>query len=483
MSDFQSEPGSETSDLPETSVYSPDIDDASPIETVAAGSAVLLLVGSVDREWAAQTAVELCAEWAARGRRVVLVDMHLESPVLHELLRVPNMEGVVDIFLYGASISRSARPVEGRGFHLITAGTYELDTSAIYRHPRWEKLIAGFRDAEATLVLFAPALSADIDAISPWLSQVILLGPPRSGSLPAVLKSGGVEVSRMLVPPGYRPPMPAEPRRATEPRRSSAPLVIDARPKEAELEPVLRPPGEQSETRTRHGATVAITLLLLALLLGAAGYGMAVYRPDLVPWLVPPGAVSGDGSAAGSTAAATTVRRVGETVPFAVLVKSYASLSAAQQQVQVEQRRFSDTPFYISPEDDSGVLYYKVYAGLLRDTASAERLRERLLQGGAVDTDDTLGALSLIHRAHLSFDLGEFSSREAALQAGDSLLAQDIPAYSVAMPYEDGSRRWQLYGGAFRDSVTADAMRRRLITAGIDTRLVLRVGEPAPGVE
>ena len=163
-----------------------------------------------------------------------------------------------------------------------------------------------------------------------------------------------------------------------------------------------------------------------------------------------------------------------------MLVKSYASLNAAQQQVQAEQRRFADAPFYISPEEDSGVLYFKVYAGLLRDTATAERLRERLLQSGAVDSDDTLGALSLIHRAHLAFDLGEFPTREAAAAASDSLAAREVPAYAVPMPYDDGSRRWQLYGGAFRDSVAADAMRRRLTSAGVVPRLVLRMGEPAP---
>ncbi|MDP9348328.1 MAG: hypothetical protein M3P24_04185, partial [Gemmatimonadota bacterium] len=45
---------------------------------------VLLLDASADREWAADVAVALASAWARAGRRVVLADLHLENPVLHE---------------------------------------------------------------------------------------------------------------------------------------------------------------------------------------------------------------------------------------------------------------------------------------------------------------------------------------------------------------------------------------------------------------
>jgi hypothetical protein len=471
MTDFQKDPVNEAADLPEPVVHTHGDTAGIPIE---AGSAVLLLVGSVDRAWAAQTAVDLCTEWAANGRRVVLADMHLEHPILHDLLNVENSEGVVDIFLYGASIARSARPVVGRGFYLITAGTYEVDIESIYRHPRWAKLTTGFRDANASLVLFAPAETVDLEAIAPWLGQVVLLGAPAGGVLPADLESGSPAISRMLIPRDYEMP---------EREMIGGGVAGAGAGEEPDVELFLPPAQQRSKERTRRGATVAITILVLIALLAAAGFALARYRPELVPWLAPGGGAGELGAGTARSTAGPAARRAGETVPFAVLVKSFASLSAAQQQVEVEQRRFSDTPFYISPEDDSGILYYKVYAGLLRDTASAGRLRERLLQAGSVDVDDTLGALSLIHRAHLSFDLGEFDSRDSAAAVRDSLSSREIPTYAVPMPYEDGIRRWQLYGGAYRDSATADAMRRRLTGAGIDPRLVLRVGEPAPGTE
>jgi hypothetical protein len=469
MSDLPTESASGPDDLPEATAYMPGVDPL-PVAPGERAPVILLQVGAVDRAWAAEAAIEMCTGWAAEGRRVVLADMHLENPVLHEVLGVENGEGIVDIFLYGASISRSARPVEGRGFHLITAGTYDVNTASIYRHPRWLKLVAGFREANATLVLFAPAASLEPDAVSAWVGEVILLGAPRVAGASA--GAVGRSASALLVPPGYRFPEPGDPAIGVE---SGA---------DSEGDDLFLPPEPtRASAPARSGAMIAVSVVLLLFLLAAAGFALARYRPDLVPWLPARDAPAEIDAAGSPSAAAPASRRAGETVPFAVLVRSYASFGAARQQVQSEQRRFEDTPFYISPENDSGVLYYKVYAGLLRDTASAERLRERLLDSGAVDADDTLGALSLIHRAHLSFDLGEFATLDSARAVEDSLAAREIPTYSVPMPYEDGSRRWQLYGGAYRDSATADALRQRLTEAGIVPRLVLRVGEPAPGAE
>lgn len=472
MTDFRPESSAGEADLPSPIVHAVGSGATLPPELESVGTTALLLVGAVDREWAAGVAIELCRAWALSGRRVVLADLHLEQPRLHERLGVENLEGIVDVFLYGASISRSAKAVPGQGFYLIPAGTYDADAGAIYRHPRWSKLVAGFREAHASLVVFAPAETAELEAASGWLGQVVLLGVPKSGRMPAALASGELPLAALVVPPGYHPPSIPEP--------DVRPVPPGAAAVEQERELFLPPDPVRARPSRRSGGKLLLLLLLVALLLAAAGFALARYRPDLVPWLATGGPAAAAESEPAQSPTTPAPVRAGDPVPFAVLVKSYASLSAARQQVQVEERRFEGTPFYISPEDDAGVLYYKVYAGLLRDTASAERLRERLLEAGAVDSDDTLGALSLIHRAHLAFDLGEYPTREAAAQVGDSLAAQEVPAYAVAVPYDDGSRRWQLYGGAYRDSAAADALRRRLTALGESPRLVLRIGEPVP---
>ena len=163
---------------------------------------VVLLDSGADRRWAADTAIELCAAWAKGGRRIVLADLHLENPILHERVGGTNMEGVVDIFVYGASLARSARPVEGRGFYLISAGTYTPDADAIFSHPRWTKLITGFRDAGASLVLFVPEETADLTALGVWTRDVVVLGGATAMEAVARAAERGLNVRSALVPPG-----------------------------------------------------------------------------------------------------------------------------------------------------------------------------------------------------------------------------------------------------------------------------------------
>jgi hypothetical protein len=441
-----------------------------PIEP-AGGSTVLLLMGRADRRWAADTAMELCAMWAQSGRRVVLADLHLESPVLHEAIGGENLEGVVDLFLYGASIARSARPVRGRGFFLIPAGTYEPDAEAIYHHPRWPKLVAGFRDANASLILFAPEETADLEALSEWVTSVVLLGRPGSPEVVGTLAALGLPPAALLVAEGDPEPAGEE--------RDSAPVFASSTPPVDDPELRLPPPPVRPERRTRRGALFVGAVLALVLLLAGAGFLLARLRPELLPWggradeaVDPPGAVSAE--------PAPAPNRVGAPLPYSVQVIAYQSLSAAGEQMAGQQARAGSVPLFISPEEIDGLLYYKIFAGVEPDTAAANALRERLVAAGVVNEEDAVGEWDLVKHAPLAFDLGEYATPAEAAAAADSLLARDVPSYRVPVAYSDGSRRWQLYGGAYADSAAAEALRRRLGTAGVPARLVARIGTPSP---
>src|ERR1700741_3839491 len=176
------------------------------------GPVVLLFDPRSDRAWAADAAVAIASGWTAGGRRTVLADLSLDDPVLHDRIGVSNLDGVVDVFLYGASLARSARPVPGRGFYLITAGTYTTDPGAILRHSRWEKLVAGFRDAGAALLLFAPADAPGVGDLSRWAGDAILLGDRGDGRFDGALKLG-FSARAWLTPPvrGGEPPRAAAP--------------------------------------------------------------------------------------------------------------------------------------------------------------------------------------------------------------------------------------------------------------------------------
>lgn len=430
----------------------------------APGTVVLLLAGESERRWAAEAALELSGAWAEESRRIVLADLHLEDPLLHEVAGTDNLEGVVDVFLYGASVARSARAVPGRNFYLITGGTYEPDADAIYHHPRWAKLVAGFREASASLVLFAPAESADVEAIAEIVDQVVLLGDSAlsSGAL-APLASRGLEPLAVLVPPAA----------ASERAAAEAPARSVAEERELMIPP---PPVRTARPRSR-GVLIALLVLTAAAVLGALGYFFALR-----------GAESSTGAAesapsreaaAGAAAPGAGASRTGDPLPYSVQVRAYPSLSAARAQLENERSRFPGAQFFISPEEIQGILYYRILAGLAPDTAAATRLREQLVSGGALEESEAAASWSLIQYTPLAFDLGEFDSAAEASAAADSLHAQEIPTYVVPVPYSDGARRWQLYGGAYRDSASAEALRERLREAGIQPRLVARIGEAA----
>ena len=436
------------------------------------GTVVLLLAGAVDRRWAAEAAVGLAAGWARGGRRVVLADLHLEDPLLHELTGSRNLEGVVDVFLYGASIARSARPVSGQGFFLIPAGTYEADADAIYRHPRWGKIVAGFHDANAALVLFAPAGGADVAAISEWIDRVILLGEPGAAAGLESLMARGVEPETMLVPPGSSgdasPPARSAPALWTGPG-GAQPVKDDTR------EMMIPPTPKRAPPRRRRQSLYSIlAILAAAAILALAGYLLARYRPDLVPWAR---AAAAPVEEEAREAPPSSGSRIGYPAPYSVQVKAFTSLDAAVAQVEEERARFEGQPFFVSPEEIQGILYYKVLAGLAADTVQATRLRQALVDAGSVEDEEAVGSWTLIQFTPLAFDLGEYATRAAAEERADSLAGRDVPSYMVAMPYSDGSRRWQLYAGAYRDSLSADAMRQRLVAAGVRPTLVARIAE------
>lgn len=484
------EPTPDASRAPAPTVYDPRDAGGLPAGLQARATVVLLLGCSADRRWAAETALELSAAWAAAGRRVVLADLHLETPRLHDLAGIDNLEGVVDIFLYGASIARSAQPVPGRSFYLIPAGTYEPDADAIYHHPRWAKLVAGFRDAGATLVLFAPAETAELDALARWVEQAVVLGEERGA--PRRLLEEGIPVSAVMIPEPHEAP-PAPPRDASEAdgmdgvedgveeevRFAPAPSPpAAAPPRDPEL--LLPPPPERPQPPSRRGLYLALGVLLLALLLAGAGFVLARYRPDLLPGGRGAAADAGAGTAVAAPAAPPAApARAGEPLPYSVQVIAYSTLPAAMERLAEQRQRHSDVLFFISPQAMDSIVFYKLLAGALPDTTAAREMREQLVAAGAIEEEEAVGAWSLIQQAPLAFDLGEFEQEGAARSTADAYSARRIPAYVLPVPYTRGAPRWQVYAGAYPDSAAAEELRRQLVAAGESARLVPRVGGAA----
>ncbi|MFC1791326.1 hypothetical protein ACFL0I_02525, partial [Gemmatimonadota bacterium] len=81
--------------------------------------------------WGSKAAVAIAKDWAGSELSIFLMDLGLETPTLHELLGLPNEEGVSDAFLYGASVQNIAQPAMDGAFFFASAGTVPGDTAEV----------------------------------------------------------------------------------------------------------------------------------------------------------------------------------------------------------------------------------------------------------------------------------------------------------------------------------------------------------------
>jgi hypothetical protein len=502
-----SDSGRDVRDIARAVPFDPAV-DAVPSEVMQAASSdasvVVLLAAADDPDWAARAAMAIATEWAHDGQRIVLADLQLEEPRLHEFTGHENLDGLVDVFLYGASLARSAKLVRGRGFYLIPAGTYTPDVDDLYRHPRWKKLLAGFREANASLLLFVPADSPSLSALGSWVKDVIVLGsePERVRDwLPVDWRIHG-----SLVPPGTAAPDPddaeAPPAIGTRPapvESGAEALEIRVEPVEgrvgrgmypygSKLPPVLASDEESDLTlprtpvsrrrSTRWWVTPVLVLIVLVLVAAGLTFVAANRWPDLFRgWTTSPQPAAEPAPVMAVSRPAPVAH--GELLPFAVQAKAFSTLAAAWEEAAAHAARIRGVRFYVSMQENQPVLYYNVLAGTLADTAEASALRARLVADGIIEAEDATGAWDLIQFVPYAFDLGPAETEAAASMRIDSLYARQIPAYAVAMPYSDDVTRWHVYAGAFRDSTNAEVMRELLVGNGLNASLVHRRGETA----
>ncbi|HYH80484.1 MAG TPA: SPOR domain-containing protein [Longimicrobium sp.] len=506
------------------------------------GPVLLLFDPRADRAWVADAAIALATGWNAAGRRTVLADLSIEDPVLHERVGVPNLDGVVDLFLYGASLARSARPVPGRGFLLITAGTYTPDPDSIFHHARWAKIVDGFREAQASLLLFVPLDAPGLPALAKWSEDVVLMGDREDGELLESLVAPGFRVRAWLtpparpgtdpgraapVPPAARPgvdvsrgtpaapavpPPPAERFPQPEPggfqpwlappREPAAPRGPEALPSASDVahapaaslpapEPEweetvipIEPAGKKRKKRSipkeRKISPLLLVLLVLALMAAAIAAGVR-FLPGILEGRTAPAPAAGErpGTPARRAAAAPAVTDAGTPRPYAVYVKAFhgdRGLDAARELATSVQRQISGTPAFVFTEEEDGVAFYKVYAGLLQDTVQGAALRAELVKRNLADPEDVGGPAALVQARPYAFDLGEFPDRAAAEKRAEELAQAAIDGYSTPVPQSDGTERYRLYVGAFADSARAAPMKRTLEASRLPARLVRRVG-------
>ena len=424
------------------------------IDTLSA----VVIVGS---DSAASTLVALgLARAQAERRRVVIGDLVGDLELLESMIPRHDHHGLSDSFNYGISLNRIGYPVESGGnLYIMPSGSEPVATEAIVGSPRWQRLVAGFREVDALLVLIAEPTAPALERLIPVTDGALLVGETR-------LESPSHVIARAR-PRGPRRMPAAESDRATV---ASIPLSVPApaRATATDTRPAAADTAGGGSTR-RITLVVSIGLAVIALLLAAlliARFGefgrpnepaapvappIATLRAVAAPAADPPPPVENPQDSAAAAA-------------YAVVIVAANTSAGADANLE----RVIDLPAATAaPSIDGGSLWYKVFVGAFADRADAEALRDSLRAAGRAD--ETMARIATLPFAFLVADAVAADSI-GPLRA--SYLDKGVSTYALIQP--DGAAR--MFAGAFATPEEAMHLAPVLRAAGIQPRIVYRTG-------
>ena len=322
------------------------------------GSALVALVPATDdARWAAEAAwgVARAAATGTSGKRreVALVDLCLETPLLHAVRQVAAAPGITEAFTHETPLNDIAQDIDG--VHFLPAGTPESDAITVRSASRWRRLHAGFRNEGALLLVCLPADHLEELGADP--EGVIALAP------------GGVDLGS-----------------------SAGRALLAARDRGVELLGVVRErwstPHSAVATarapRIRHGVVaLALASAVVAALVVATNRPSAPARPPVVPTPV----------ARETFGTAQVPAALDPTVPLPILPAADSSAwmlqlaaygAPARALNHVDRLVAADLLAVVSPltPDVSGAVWYRVLAGTYRTREEATAARRTLWRRG-----------------------------------------------------------------------------------------------------
>ena len=484
---------------------------------------VLAAESSRQRRWAVSTAIEIVRKLAGE-RKVVLADVRGQTPSsIAEALGVGEGEGIVDVLFRGASFSAVARRPESENFFFLSAGSAPPPLQVFYHHPRWQKIASRLAAADAHLL---PCVSAEdwLEAgpIPGFAACILLNGSGREIELPGGARKlaeflAPVEIREETVTVDARPDDAVEPESESAVQATAEPADTTPQDKQPEVEPPFEAEpafeietpalaaeepeasspsgvGWSSDEEAAHHRSGGRSGPMSGLLSGPR-------RRSIVPAVALVAAIalvvilwkvmgSGQTPEGGETLAVTDTteaagpaaltggpdlaggRPRGVNLPYSVAIASYSSLDDALAR-QRELAR-ADLPVYVAPTPVRGVVYYRVFAGMLPEREQGEALMADLVRRGIKDTVRAWD----VRPARYAFSFGIYPTARDARSVVETLQEQGVPAYTVPAPAVAGSDEvgYHVYAGGYEEPEDAQPLRTIIDRAGLETELVERVG-------
>ncbi len=181
-------------------------------------------------------------------------------------------------------------------------------------------------------------------------------------------------------------------------------------------------------------------------------------------------AVAEPGPAAAGAPEATPVTVPETKLPFSVAIASYSSFEDAEARRRKLTR--PDLPVYVAPTPVRGVVWYRVFAGILPERQQAEELMAQLVREGIKDTIRGWD----IRPARYAFSFGTYDSARDASAVVETLFGRGVPAYIVPARRAGEAVGFHVYAGGYESEEDGRVLRERIERAGLELNLVERVG-------